>query len=63
MDDNRWSSLNQFQATYDFTSLIPRDTYTLTVQSAVGTDSIETAPYSNYTFTVDYAGAIADTIL
>lgn len=56
-----WSFGNQYRASFDFTSLIPRDTYILTVQGAVGTDGIEIAPFSNYTFTVDYAGEISDT--
>jgi len=59
--DPRWLDSTHYRATYDFSALIPRDTYSLTVSSAVGTDGIEIAPYSGSTFTVDYAGYIADT--
>jgi hypothetical protein len=58
---SQWQSSTQWQATYDVTSLIPRDSYIINVSGAVGTDGLEIAVDERYTFTVDYAGAIADT--
>jgi hypothetical protein len=60
-ENPQWLFSTHWQATYDINALIPRDTYSITVQSAVGTDGIEIAPNSAYAFTVDYAGAIGDT--
>jgi len=60
-DNAQWLDGTHHRATYDFTTIVPRGTYSLTVSSAVGTDGIEIAPYSGVTFTVDYAGYIADT--
>jgi hypothetical protein len=34
--------------------------YSLTIASAIGTDGIEIAPNSDYSFTVDYAGSVTD---
>ena len=48
-------------ASFDINSLIPRDTYSISVTSAPDMDGIQIAPNSAYTFTVDYAGAIGDT--
>jgi hypothetical protein len=56
-----WINPETYRASFDITSLIPRDTYSITVSSAPDLDSIQIAPNSNYTFTVDYAGAIGDT--
>jgi PKD repeat protein len=56
-----WPSPNRYRSFYDFSTLIPRGTYTLTVQGAVGADGIQIAPYSSTAFTVDYAGYINDT--
>ncbi len=70
-----WPTPNLYRATYDFSTLIPRGTYTITVSgvrtpetSGFGTviipisgGGMEIAPNSAYAFTVDYAGAIADT--
>jgi subtilisin family serine protease/N-acetylneuraminic acid mutarotase len=60
-DDGQWLSPAHYRATYDITSLVPRDNYFITVSGAVGTDGIEIAPNTAYTFTVDYAGAVGDT--
>jgi hypothetical protein len=60
-DNPQWLSPTQYRASYDITSLVPRGAYTITVNSAVGADGIEIATNSDYTFTVDYAGAVADT--
>jgi PKD repeat protein len=57
----QWPAPNIYRATYDFSTLVPRGTYTLTVQGAVGADGIQIAPHSATTFTVDYAGYINDT--
>jgi subtilisin family serine protease len=59
--DTRWPSLNQYRTALDITSLFPRSAYPLTASGARGTDGIEIASYSGVTFTVDYAGYIADT--
>jgi PKD repeat protein/subtilisin family serine protease len=56
-----WPAPNRYRAFYDFSTLVPRDTYTLTVRGAVGADGIQIAPHSATTFTVDYAGYINDT--
>jgi sugar lactone lactonase YvrE len=60
-DNPLWLDAPYFQASYDITSLIPRDTYALTVSGAIGSDGIEIAPNSAFTFTVDYAGGVGDT--
>jgi len=41
--------------------LIPRDTYSININGAIGADGIEISPNSAFTFTVDYAGSISDT--
>ncbi len=70
-----WPTPNRYRALYDFNTLIPRDTYTITVSSArtpevsgsgtvifpIPGGGMEIAPNSAYTFTVDYAGYINDT--
>jgi len=56
-----WPSATRYRATYDFTTLVRRDTYSLTISGAQGTDGIAIAPNRSYTFTVDYAGYMADT--
>jgi len=61
VENNQWHSPNHYQATYDINALIPRDTYSVTIKNAVGTDGIKIAHNNNTTFTVDYAGAIGDT--
>lgn len=61
VENAHWIDAHTYRATYDITSLIPRDDYVVSVTSAVGTDDIEIAPVVGYTFTVDYAGAIGDT--
>ena len=49
------------RATYEINSLIPRGTYSITVTEPATADGIQIAPNTNFTFTVDYAGAIGDT--
>jgi len=56
-----WPAPNRYHALYDFSTLVPRGTYTLTVQSAMGSDGIQIAKNSATAFTVDYAGYINDT--
>ena len=56
----QWPTPNLYRAIYDFSTLIPRDVYSLIVSGAQGTDGIEIASYSGITFTVDYAGYISD---
>ena len=71
----QWLAPNRYRATYDFSTLVPRGAYTLTVSGAripetmgsgtliipVPAGGMEIAPNSAYTFTVDYAGYINDT--
>jgi hypothetical protein len=61
MDNPQWLSSSHYSASYDITSLIPRGTYYLTVGGAIGSDGIEIAPNTAFTFTVDYAGGVGDT--
>jgi subtilisin family serine protease len=58
---SQWLSTSQYQANYDITSLVPKDTYHVTVEVAYDSDSMAIVPFSNATFTVDYAGSISDT--
>jgi hypothetical protein len=60
-DSPQWVALNRYRSSYSFTTLVPRGTYSLSVSGARGTDGIEIPPYAGVTFTVDYAGYIADT--
>ncbi len=53
-----WINANSYSASYDFSTLVPLGTYSVTVAGAVGSDGIEIAPYSGVTFTVAYAGSI-----
>jgi hypothetical protein len=57
----QWLAPNRYRAFYDFSTLVPRGTYTLTVQNAMGSDGIQIAKNSATAFTVDYAGYINDT--
>jgi subtilisin family serine protease/PKD repeat protein len=59
-DNTHWLMPTHYQATYDFNARIPRDAYSITVQSARGTDGVQIAPNTATAFTVDYAGAIGD---
>lgn len=61
--DESWLDETRFRARYDFNSLVPRSSYRLEVEAALGQDGIEIAPNSNYTFTVDYAGGVSDVTL
>jgi PKD repeat protein/N-acetylneuraminic acid mutarotase len=60
-DNPQWLDASHYRVTYDVTTLVPRGTYTITVDGAVGADGIEIAPNTAFTFTVDYAGEIGDT--
>jgi ligand-binding sensor domain-containing protein len=60
-DNPQWLDDSHFRASFDITSLIPRGDYRITVADALGTDSIQIAPNSAFTFTVDYAGGVGDT--
>ncbi len=66
-----WLAPTVYRALYDFSTLIPRGTYTLTVSGArmpessgsgtpIPAGGMEIAPNSATTFTVDYAGYIND---
>jgi hypothetical protein len=59
--DGTWSSPHLYRAAYDITTLIARDAYSIAVSGAIGLDGIEIAPNVAHTFTIDYAGSIADT--
>ncbi len=54
LDDTHW------RATYDVTSLVPRDDYTIQVSTAQATDGMEIPADTRFGFTVDYAGSISD---
>jgi subtilisin family serine protease len=60
IDDGTWMADNIWRGACDVTVLIPRDTYTLSISSAMGADGIEIAANAVHTFTVDYAGQITD---
>lgn len=56
-----WSAPTRYRAAYDFSTLISRGVYNLTVAGAQGTDGITIAPNSATTFTMDYLIPIGDT--
>ena len=60
-DNPVWLDETHFRASYDFTALIERGDYRLTVTDAVDGSGITSVPVSNTTFSVDYAGEISDT--
>jgi hypothetical protein len=60
VDNAQWTSSSQFRATYDFTSMIPRGWYSLTVASALGGNGMRIPNYAGSTFQLDYAGYISD---
>jgi subtilisin family serine protease/N-acetylneuraminic acid mutarotase len=55
-----WLSGLTARSTYGISTLVPRGPYTLTVSGAVGTDGMEIASYSGFTFTVAEAGGVTD---
>ena len=59
-DNAAWLDGSHWQATFDVTSLVPRDTYTITVSGARGADGLEMAADTRFEITVDYAGEITD---
>jgi len=59
-DNAEWLDDSHWRATYDVTSLVPRDTYTISVSGAQGTDGMEIPPDTRFGFSVDYAGQITD---
>ncbi|MBN2148005.1 MAG: fibronectin type III domain-containing protein [Anaerolineales bacterium] len=61
LDNALWVDETHFQASYDITALVARGEYRITVDGAFGTDRMEIALDDSTTFTVDYAGAVADT--
>jgi subtilisin family serine protease len=60
LDNAQWVTDAVWQATYDFTSLVPRGAYTLSVSGAKGLDGMEIPTDTRFGFTVDYAGQITD---
>jgi hypothetical protein len=58
VDSPRWLTPTEYQAAFDFTTLVPRDTFTVSVSGVRGSDGVEIAPYAGITFTVDYAGQV-----
>lgn len=60
LDNAQWISETVWYATYDITSLVPRDTYTISVGGARGTDGMEIPTDTRFSFVVDYAGQITD---
>jgi len=59
-DNSIWLDTSRWQATLDIDALIPRDTYTISISSAKGTDGMEIPTDTRFGFTVDYAGEITD---
>jgi len=59
--DQSWISPIEFSARYDVSSLLIRGVHTITVGATPGSDGMMGAPRSSFTFTVDYAGFVADT--
>lgn len=60
-DNPIWLDETHFQASYNFTALIERGEYVLSVSGAVDGGGMMIAPDNRTTFTVDYAGEISDT--
>jgi hypothetical protein len=60
VDNQQWPSSSLYRGTYDITSAIPKGIYRIEVSNIVDLDGMKIAPFSNATFTVDYAGAITD---
>ncbi len=56
-----WLDETHYQVSYDFTSIVPRGEYVVTVKEAMGFDEILTMPFKGSNFLVDYAGEISDT--
>ncbi|MEP7357537.1 MAG: hypothetical protein ABI847_09890, partial [Anaerolineales bacterium] len=59
-DNAQWVDPAHWRAVYDFTSIVPRGTYSLSVSGARGDYLMEIPPDKSFTFTVDYAGQITD---
>lgn len=59
--ENKWPTADSYQSNYEFSTLVPRGVYTVTVSGANGSDGIQIAPAASTMFTVAYAGAINDT--
>lgn len=59
-DNGEWISPTQYRATYDITSLIPRENFVVKVSHAQGTDGMKIIADSRFEFAVDYAGEITD---
>ena len=55
-----WVDPTHFRASYDFTSLNSKGSYSLSVTGGQTTDGMMIAPNTATTFTVDYAGSISD---
>lgn len=60
IEEGSWLDYSTWRATYDVSSLIPKDTYILQVTGARGIDHVEIAKDTRFGFTVDYAGQITD---
>ena len=58
--DSEWLSPSRYSVKYDFTALITKGTYILSVDGAMNVDGMPIAANSRYTITVDYAGSVAD---
>ncbi len=60
LSNKQWVNSVQYHANFSITSLVPKGSYTIIISDAIGTDGIEIAPSSDFTFQVDYAGTITD---
>ncbi len=59
-EQTEWLSDNSFRASYNVTSLVPRDIYTVSVEEGVDSADMLTVPQNGLTFTVAYAAGIAN---
>ncbi|HOZ39029.1 MAG TPA: S8 family serine peptidase, partial [Anaerolineaceae bacterium] len=57
-DTPQWLDQAHFHASHDFTSIVERGEYVVSMQSAMGNDGILVAPFQGAYFLVDYAGEI-----
>lgn len=58
--DAGWRDAKTYAAGYDFTAMMLKGPYTITVGSAVGGDGLPTAANRDTTFQVDYASFVTD---
>ena len=60
LSNKQWVNSVQYYTNFSIMSLVPKGSYTIIISDAIGSDGIEIAPSSDFTFQVDYAGTITD---